>query len=215
MIKFFIPIIIFLSFFLFISTYCLAAGVGFQIKTTIDSPTVASMKIIPWDGSDTIVLGSSNNIIDFNSGAVGAAFPGKNSIPEKALDSDDGWTAKSANVGFDLLCIGPSTSKLYLSCDELNDGAGHVIHHQDTYVVSDKTYIRKNFGVVVTKDFGTPPTKIYDGVHRMGPVGPGTLIDSFAPNEYSHMYHLYNWLNIPAETQPAKYFSRNYVITLI
>lgn len=187
-----------------------AASVTFtQVKAVVGTPSAAEIRIVSWaKAGETSTIDS--RIIDFNTGATGQALPGRSSVDEtKVGKPSDSYTALDRNVGFDAVCIGPTTARFYIRSGELT-GANGTINHSVTYTPPMGTPQTVNyFGCSVSKDVETSLT--FEGAHWTTDQNVG-----MAPiaGQYGHVYHVYNWLNIPANIPPGTYTAAaNYVVS--
>lgn len=190
-----------------------AASVTFtQVKAVVGTPSAAEIRIVSWAKTgETSTIDS--RIIDFNTGATGQALPGRSSVDETAVvgKPSDGYTALDRNVGFDAVCIGPATTaKFYIRSGELT-GANGTIKHSVTYTPPGSTTPQtvNYFGCSVSRDVETSLT--FEGAHWTTDQSVGK--DPIA-GRYGHVYHVYNWLNIPANIPPGTYTAAaNYVVS--
>lgn len=159
---------------------------SFQSIVTFSAPTTVSMAIIYWTGR-TAPTGVKN----FSLGATGIPTLGKTS-----WEDGDGWTSLDANVGFTATCIGPSGSRLTVSCGKMTDGAGHDIPYESADGLTD---------------YWGFSARIEDGSYVAGSATSMQVHSltgwayTLPGGVYGHDFSLMNLLKIPTNAVPGTY----------
>lgn len=187
-----ILIAVFLAILFLFSNFAYAVNETLTSRVQVSQPTGKFLRIVYW-----LNRTAPDNVIDFSLGAAGDSLPGKNSW----LD-DDGWTSLDANVGFNVIAVGPQGSALNIKCGKMTDGAGHEI----PYFYQDPTNpaIRSDY-------FGFSALSIPDATYLAGSLTSmqvHSLIGwtyVFPPSVFGKEIGVYNSLKIPANTVPGSY----------
>lgn len=155
-------------------------------RVSVITPTGVSMTITRWTG-----LTAPANTVDFSLGATGTAYPGKTSWSD-----GDGWTSLDANVGYTATCIGPSGSRLTVSCGKMTDGTTHEIPYESADGLTDY------FGFSAKLEDGT---YVAGSLTTMQPHSLAGWTYTFPAGVTGHDFAIFNVLKIPANAVAGTY----------